>query len=188
MKFKIYTSVIALAFSVFGINAQKINIQKSTLEWIGKKIGGQHNGEIQLNSGEIKLANNKIESGFFSMDMKTITCTDLEDPGYNQKLVGHLKSDDFFGVEKHPTANFNVTNSTSFKNSKATLKGNLTIKGVTQKISFEVTKSENVLTANLDVDRSKYNVKYGSNSFFDSLGDAAIDDVFKLKIKLITNK
>ena len=61
MKFKIYTSVIALAFSVFGINAQKINIQKSTLEWIGKKIGGQHNGKIQLNSGEIKLANNKID-------------------------------------------------------------------------------------------------------------------------------
>ena len=188
MKFKIYTSLIALAFSVFGINAQKINIQKSTLEWIGKKIGGQHNGKIQLNSGEIKLANNKIESGSFYIDMNTITCTDLKDDGYNQKLVGHLKSDDFFGVDKYPTANFKVTKSTSFKNGKATLTGNLTIKGITQKISFEVTKIKNVFTANLDIDRSKYNVRYGSNSFFDSLGDAAIDDIFKLNIKLITNK
>ena len=110
--------------------------------------------------------------------MNTITCTDLKDDGYNQKLVGHLKSDDFFGVDKYPTANFKVTKSTSFKNGKATLTGNLTIKGITQKISFEVTKIKNVFTANLDIDRSKYNVRYGSNSFFDSLGDAAIDDIF----------
>ena len=115
MKFKIYTSIIAIVFSIFGINAQKINIQKSTLEWIGKKIGGQHNGKIQLNSGEIKLANNKIESGSFYIDMNSITCTDLKDDGYNQKLVGHLKSDDFFGVDKYPTANFKITKSTSFK-------------------------------------------------------------------------
>ena len=59
---------------------------------------------------------------------------------------------------------------------------------VIKKISIEVTKIKNVFTANLDIDRSKYNVRYGSNSFFDSLGDAAIDDIFKLNIKLITNK
>lgn len=187
MKFKIYTSVIALAFSVFGINAQKVNIQKSKVEWIGEKIGGQHNGEIQLKSGEIQFINNKIKTGFFSIDMNTITCTDLEDPGYNQKLVGHLKSNDFFGVEKHPIATFKVTNSSSFKNNEATLTGNLTIKGITKKTTFKVTKSKNIFTANLDVDRSEFNVRYGSNSFFDNLGDAAIYDIFKLKIKLITN-
>ena len=76
MKFKIYTSVIALAFSVFGINAQKVNIQKSKVEWIGEKIGGQHKGEIQLKSGEIQFMDNKIKTGSFSIDMNTITCKD----------------------------------------------------------------------------------------------------------------
>ena len=187
MKFKIYTSVIALAFSVLGTNAQKVNIKKSKVEWIGEKIRGQHKGEIQLKSGEIQIIDNKIKTGSFSIDMNTIICTDLEDAAYNQKLVGHLKSDDFFGVEKHPIATFKVTNSSSFKNNKATLTGNLTIKGITKKITFKVTKSNNIYTANLDVDRSKFNVRYGSNSFFDNLGNAAIYDVFKLKIKLITN-
>ena len=187
MKFKIYSSVIALALSVFGINAQKVNIEKSKVEWIGEKIGGQHNGEIQLKSGEIQFKDNKIKTGSFSIDMNTIKCTDLEDAEYNQKLVGHLKSNDFFGVEKHPIATFKVTNSSSFKNNKATLTGNLTIKGITKKITFMVTKSKNIYTANLDIDRSEFNVRYGSNSFFDNLGDAAIYDIFKLKIKLITN-
>ncbi len=187
MKIKIYSSIIALAFSILGINAQKVNLEKSKVEWIGEKIGGQHNGEIQLKSGEIQFTENKIETGSFSIDMNTIICTDLEDAGYNQKLVGHLKSDEFFGVEKHPIATFKVTNSSSFVNNKATLTGNLTIKGITKKITFKVTKSKNIFTANLDVDRSEFNVRYGSNSFFDNLGDAAIYDIFKLKIKLITN-
>lgn len=187
MKIIKYISVLAFTLVVLGLSAQNINTQKSSVEWIGKKIGGQHNGNIQLKNGTIDYKNNQIQSGSFTIDMNTITCTDLEDEGYNQKLVGHLKSDDFFGVNKYPTASFKVTESSTFKNDKANVYGDLTIKGLTQKITFEVSKNKNVFTATLDIDRSKHNVKYGSNSFFDSLGDAAIDDIFNLKIKLITN-
>ena len=118
--------------------------------------------------------------------MNSITCTDLEDIGYNQKLVGHLKSDDFFGVKQNPTASLTITKSTKFSKGKATVTANLTIKGKTESITFEVVKNGTIYTTKLEIDRSKYDVRYGSTSFFDSLGDKAIDDIFTLKINLIT--
>jgi polyisoprenoid-binding protein YceI len=119
--------------------------------------------------------------------MTTITNTDLENENYNQKVVGHLKSDDFFGVEKYPSATFEVTGSSKFSNGKATLSGDITIKGKTESISFEVVRAEKEYTAKVEIDRSKFDVKYDSNSFFDNLGDKAIDDIFELEIKLIVN-
>ena len=167
--------------------AQKVevNIKKSSVKWLGEKIGGQHEGTIQVKSGSFELKNDKIAAGNFVIDMTTITNTDLEDEGYNQKLVGHLKSDDFFGVTKYPTANFVLTKSSKFTNGKATITGDLTIKGKTESISFEVAKAGNEYSAKIEIDRSKFDVRYGSNSFFDNLGDKAIDDIFTLDIKLV---
>jgi len=100
-------------------------------------------------------------------------------------LVGHLKSDDFFGVEKYPTARFTVSQSSEFNNGKATLTGNITIKGKTEPITFEVLRTGKEYTASLGIDRSKFNVRYGSDSFFDNLGDNAIDNIFTLEIRLV---
>ena len=174
---------------IAGINAQTFNINNKTssIEWVGKKIEGQHNGEIKIKSGSLTIKDKKIESGNFVMDMNSITCADLEDEAYNNKLVGHLKSDDFFGVNDHPESSFIITNSTTFKDNKSAIKGNLTIKGITEEILFFVERIDNTFKATIDVDRSKHNVRYGSNSFFDNLGNAAIDDVFNLNITLITN-
>jgi polyisoprenoid-binding protein YceI len=182
--------IIALStLYIAGINAQTFNINNKTssIEWVGKKIGGQHNGEIKIKSGSLTIKDNKIESGNFTMDMNSITCADLEDEAYNNKLVGHLKSDDFFGINDHPESSFIITNSTTFKDNKSAVKGNLTIKGITEEILFFVERIDNTFKATIDVDRSKHNVRYGSNSFFDNLGNAAIDDVFNLNITLITN-
>ncbi len=175
-----------IMLSSHAIFAQKVevNTKKSSVEWLGKKIGGQHEGNIQLKSGYFELKDNKIVTGNFIVDMTTIINTDLEDEGYNQKLVGHLKSDDFFGVEKYPIAKFVVTQSTKFSNGKATITGDITIKDKTDRISFEVVKVGNEYSTKIDIDRSKFDVKYGSNSFFNNLGDKAIDDVFTLDIKL----
>ena len=118
------------------------------------------------------------------MDMNTITNTDLEDASYNQKLVGHLKSDDFFGVEKFPTATFTITKTSPFSGKKALVEGNLTIKGHTEPISFEVEHTGDVYVAVVEIDRSKFDVRYGSSSFFDNLGDKAINDIFELHIEL----
>ena len=120
--------------------------------------------------------------------MTTISNSDLKDEGTKQKLIGHLKSDDFFGVEKFPTANFVLTQSTEFINGKATITGDLTIKDKTEKISFEVDRAGNEYTSKIAIDRSKYDVRYGSNSFFDNLGNKAIDDIFTLDIKLLVIK
>ena len=116
--------------------------------------------------------------------MTSITNTDLTDEGYNQKLVGHLNSDDFFGVEKHPNAKLEIKKATSFSNGKASVNANLTIKGKTESVLFDVLKTDRGYTAKIDVDRSKFDVRYGSDSFFDNLGDNVIDDIFTLDITL----
>ena len=178
---------VLLLAGTLSVSAQKreINTSKSLVEWTGKKIGGAHNGEIKIKSAFLDFKNGEIIGGNVIMDMTSITNTDLEDEGYNQKLVGHLKSGDFFGVEKYPTASFELTKATKFKNGKASVSGKLTIKGKTEEVTFDVSKNGEEYSAQLEVDRSKFDVRYGSNSFFDNLGDKAIDDMFILDLKLI---
>ena len=190
MKKTNYILAVILMISSFGLFAQKVtvNTKKSTINWLGKKIGGQHEGLINIKSGELEEKGGKIVSGSFVIDMTSLTNTDLKDASYNQKLVGHLKSDDFFGVEKFPTATLRITNATKFSNGKASVTGEITIKGKTETITFDVVKDGNSYTTKLEIDRSKHDVKYGSTSFFDSLGDKAIDDIFTLDIKLVTTK
>ena len=183
----VFACAIMLSGSVMFAQKADVNTEKSNVEWLGKKIGGQHEGNIQIKSGSLELKGDKIAAGNFVVDMTSITNTDLKDESYNQKLVGHLKSDDFFGVEAFPTANFVVTKSSDFSNGTATLTGDLTIKGNTESISFDVAKAGSAYTAIIEIDRSKFDVRYGSNSFFDNLGDKAIEDNFTLNIKLVVN-
>lgn len=163
---------------------------KSKIHWTGKKIvGNSHNGELKLKSGVLELKNDQITKGSFVVDMNSLTNLDLEDKDYNAKLIGHLKSDDFFSVEKFPTATFNVKKSTKFTNGKATVTGDITIKGTTKLVTAVVTKvSDNTYTTRLELDRSQFDVRYGSNSFFDNLGDKAIDNIFVLDITIIANQ
>ena len=179
--------IMMLSGSAMFAQKAEVNTQKSNVEWHGKKIGSKHEGNIQLKSGYLEIENDQIVAGNFVADMTTITDTDLKNEDYNQKLVGHLKSDEFFGVENFPTASFVLTKSSEFNNGTATLTGDLTVKGNTESISFEVLRAGKEYTAVVDVDRSKFDVRYGSNSFFDNLGDKAIDDIFTLDIKLVVN-
>lgn len=189
MKKTSYVLVLSIIMASSVLFAQKVevNTSKSSVEWLGKKIGGQHTGNIQVKSGSFELEKDKIVAGNFVIDMTSITNTDLEDDTYNQKLVGHLKSDDFFGVEKFPTATFVVKKSSKFSSGKASITGDITIKGKTESITFDVEKAERGYSAKLEIDRSKFDIKYGSNSFFDNLGDKAIDDMFTLTIELAVN-
>ncbi|OGU57879.1 MAG: hypothetical protein A2X64_10315 [Ignavibacteria bacterium GWF2_33_9] len=174
-------------FTAFAQNSD-VDLNKSTVKWTGNKIGGSHNGDIKVKSGSFVLDAGNIVSGNVVIDMNTITNADLTDETYNQKLVGHLKSDDFFGVEKFPTASFKVTKASKFKNGKAKLTGTLTIKGKSDKITFEITKKGDTYSTQLKVDRSKFDVRYGSKSFFNNLADKAIDDIFILDIQLVFNE
>lgn len=177
--------IMMLTGSALFAQKAKISTEKSSIEWLGKKLGSQHDGLIQLKSGFLELEGEKIVAGNFVVDMTTITNSDLENEDYNQKLVGHLKSDDFFGVENYPTASFKVTQSSKFSNGKAKLSGDITIKGKTESISFEVVRVGNEYSAKVEIDRSKFDVRYGSDKFFDNLGDKAIEDIFTLDITLV---
>lgn len=199
MKKKLATfAVIALAFVGFSFTTApkttifKVDTQKSTVLWNGKKVTGEHSGAIKLSGGELSLSGSKLTKGSFTINMSSITSTDLQGE-WADKLIGHLKADDFFGVEKFPTATFVITKVTPAAAGKITVAGNLTIKGITKALSFPASLSVkgNTLTAvakGVKVDRTKYDIRYGSKSFFDSIGDKAIDDEFTLDITLVANK
>lgn len=176
-----------LLAGTLSVSAQKseINTNKSVVTWTGNKIGGSHTGEVKVKSGYLEFTKGEITGGEVIMDMNSITNTDLKDEGSNQKLVGHLKSEDFFGVEKYPTSTYKITKASRFKDGKATLTGVLTIKGKSENVSADVTKKGNTYSSQLKVDRSKFDVRYGSKSFFDNLGDKVIDDIFILDIQLV---
>lgn len=161
----------------------------SSLSWLGKKVTGQHNGSIQLKEGIAQVKGNQLTGGTFVVDMTTLTNEDLKDAEYNGKLVGHLKSEDFFSVAKNPTSTLSITKVTPLKGADAagnnvTVTGNLTIKGITNPVSFPakvaVDKGTLTATGTALVNRAKYDIRYGSKSFFESIGDKAIDDEFAL--------
>lgn len=164
----------------------KVDTSKSTLEWEGGKItGSTHTGLIQLTDGYFQLANEAFTQGQFTIDMTSMTNTDLGGE-YGENLMGHLKSDDFFSVDRFPSATLEIVSSTPFKNNRATVQAKATIKGKTEKVTFEVIRQGNTFDAELVLDRSKFDVRYGSDSFFDNLGDNVILDEFTMNIHLVT--
>jgi polyisoprenoid-binding protein YceI len=112
----------------------KANTNKTEIKWTGKKVTGEHFGFIKLKEGTLTLKNGNIASGSFTIDMNTITCTDLEDAETNAKLVGHLKSDDFFGVKTYPTAKLEIVKASPFEDYKSEVEAKVTIKGKTETI------------------------------------------------------
>ena len=165
----------------------------STIEWTGSKPTGKHNGTIKIESGVINVSNGKPASGTFLIDMSSIVNLDIPaDDEKNGKLVGHLKSADFFDVEKYPNAAFEITGFEE-KDGKSLLSGNLQLKDKKNNVTFPVsiaTEGDNMtLTSEeFSIDRSKWDVRYGSKSFFDNLGDKFINDNIELKISLKATK
>jgi polyisoprenoid-binding protein YceI len=167
--------------------SQELNadVSKSTLKWNAKKVSGEHFGAIQLKEGKLTIKGDQIVSGSFVIDMQTITCKDIESPEWNKKLIDHLNSDDFFSVSKFNTASLNNLKSSKFQNGKASAEADLTIKGQTYPIKFDVIKDEQSYIAKITVDRTKYNIRYGSGKFFDNLGDNMIHDEFTLDVIIL---
>lgn len=171
----------------------KTIVDQSSIQWKGFKPTGSHNGTIAIADGSVSVNDGTIESGNFTIDMTSIAVTDIpvEEEG-NANLKGHLTSPDFFDVEAFPKAKFEVTKIETV-NGKTILSGNLTLKDVTNNISFPVKTSIDGDTMNLKsetftIDRSKWNIKYGSKSFFDNLGDKFINDDIELTINVVAKK
>lgn len=186
MKNRVQTVVMALimatvtfAFTNIEEGTVEVKVEKSSVAWKGYKVTGSHEGNIALKNGALTFKEGKLVGGEFTIDMNSIENTDLEGE-YKAKLEGHLKSDDFFGVAKYPDAKlvFKTVKSTGKNSYEVT--GDLTIKEKTNPITFDLSVYGNKATANVKIDRTKFDVRYGSTSFFDDLKDKAIYDEFDL--------
>ncbi len=190
--------VLAITLTVcFAFNnpmdSYKVNPELSTIKWKGSKvIGSSHTGNIKLKSGTLLMESDKLKGGNFTIDMTSITNSDIEDEKNSQKLVNHLESDDFFSVKQYPEATFKITSFVDKGDGNYTINGDLTIKDKTEPITFPAIvmykNSQVVASAKITFDRSKFDVQYGSGSFFDNLGDKAISDEIELDVALIAEK
>jgi polyisoprenoid-binding protein YceI len=169
----------------------KVKTSESTVKWNGKKVTGEHYGKVEVEKGSLQVEGNRVKSGTIVMDMATIDNEDLTNESMNQKLVGHLKSDDFFSVEKHPYATLDLKEVVLKSGNEYTFTGDLTIKDITHPVTFDATMDvkNNKLTAKgeVEVDRTLYDIKFRSGRFFSDLGDNLIYDTFTLNFDVVAN-
>jgi polyisoprenoid-binding protein YceI len=191
-------SLAAVAFKPAANISYQLNADKSTFNWLAKKVTGEHAGTVKFTSGTIEVSGSNLVGGSFDVDMTSITCTDLPAGEYNDKLIGHLKSPDFFAVDNFKSANLKIKSSSAIKGAKVgannfNVVADLTIKGIIKEVKFPafvvIKKSgEVVANASFDIDRTAYDIKYGSKNFFEGIGDKAIDDKFNVKIRVVATK
>ena len=167
----------------------------SEVEWIGNKISGSHNGKVKIKNGYVLKKDDLLIGGEVIIDMESISVDDIKHEEWNLSLVEHLKNEDFFDVKKFPTATLKILSSqkSSIKdklNSNIEILGELTIKNITNKIPMNlyIDFEKNISKGELIIDRTKWDIKYGSSSFFDNLGDRAIYNDFILKFDLSSKK
>ena len=195
--------------SFFGFSQQKVDIVNSSIKWTGKQISGKsHFGTLSFKSGNLSVGITESIQGQFVVDMTSMSVEDLSGKG-KKSLEGHLISDDFFSVNKYNQATLTIVDSKIEIGSKLVgvkiqttgteteigsdeilthyiINGNLTIKGITNPVTFEMMLcKENTYCASLTFDRSKYDIRYGSGSFFENLGDRLILDEIELEVKLV---
>lgn len=184
MKKLIIAAIAFLSLQVAEAQTKKIDVKRSNIEWVGKKVTGAHNGTISFESGSLTFQNGKLTGGSFVVDMNTITVLDLKAGSGKEKLEGHLKADDFFGVDKHKKSTL------VFKSVKETgrnlydVTADLTIKGITKQVTFSFLAEAEMARTVFNVDRTKFDIKYNSGSFFSNLGDKMINDEFELMVAL----
>lgn len=187
--------LLALLLFPWNLHAEIYTLDpgQSQIKWVGRKVTGSHNGLIKLKSGTLNVEGKEITGGEFEIDMTSIEVLDLKDPKSKAKLTNHLKSGDFFSSQKFPTAKFTITRVEEEKDSdQIEVTGNLTMKGITHPITIPATLTQNgnslAAQGQVSLDRTQWNVRYGSDKFFEGLGDKVIYDEFHLKLNLTAKK
>lgn len=191
--FLLLAVVASFAFFAFTPKADvyTVDVTKSTVSWEGKKFAGSHTGTVALTSGTLAFNGKKLVEGGFIANLTTIKTMDGDKP--SPGLDKHLKADDFFGVEKFPAANF-VIKKVAGSGTNVIVTGDLTIKGVTQAVTFPATlvwNADKTVTATAEkitIDRTKFGIQFKSKSVFSTLGDNFIYDEFTLAVKLVAKK
>jgi len=189
------------AFAQTKVKSRNVVAESCRVIWTGYKALSEHTGEIAVKEGQLKFKEDTLTGGQITIDMSSITCTDLTDQAKNGKLVGHLKSADFFNAVEHGTATLKIKKAVpygSFDTGSDESTGqfykvvaDLTIKGITKEVKFKTNlyryvANEDYLSVvtRITIDRSDFDIQYGSGSFFDNLGDQLIYDEFDLSVSL----
>ena len=170
----------------------RVDTKSSTVKWIGSKVASSHEGTINIQKGMLMINHGTLVGGQFSIDMNSITNTDIESEEYRVKLENHLKNKDFFDVEKFPQASIVIVNAVKGKENNYKIIANLTIKGITHPIAFDANININginfLATANIKIDRTKWDITYNSGNFFENLGDYLIKDEIEFDVFLLSAK
>ena len=176
---KVKNLILILALMISTVAMAGVDMKKSDFKWKGTKVTGMHEGKISLKSADLKMAENRIKSGKIVMDMNSVTVTDIKNETYAKKFINHILSKDFFETKKYPTATLEIVRDTGKQ-----LEGKMTIKGKTNRVMIPYKKEGNMYTGTLKFDRTKYNLRYGSGSYFKGLGDKMIHDEVVLNFKV----
>jgi polyisoprenoid-binding protein YceI len=186
-----------VAFSVTAVaegeKKVEISASESSITWVGRKVTGSHSGTVPLKSGEVLVEGDSIKSGKFGIDLSGVAVTDITDAKNNAKLVGHLKSPDFFAADLFPTVEFTIDSATPLAKPLAsgentTIKGTLAIKGISKPVEFpaQVGVKDGIAQARgkAKLDRTQWDIRYGSGKFFQGLGDKLIYDEFEVDFNI----
>ena len=201
---KIIFLITLSVFTLFAIATKphtdhvRVDSEKSTVKWKGSKITEGHDGFIKIQEGVLMIEHGTLVGGSISIDMNTITNSDIESEKYKAKLEGHLKSDDFFYVEKFPISTLKIREAIKTAvpggdlRSSYTIVADLTIKGITHTIDFvadvNINKLEFSATAKIKIDRTQWDIKYHSGNYVKDLGDKLILDEIEFDISLLSAK
>lgn len=166
----------------------KVDTTQSNIRWTGRKITGEHYGNIGIKEGQLTFENGFLKSGKVVVNTQDISILDISDKETNAQFAGHLASDDFFNSEAFPEAVFSIVSAEPASSGSYHVEGTLTIKGITHpiavKLEVEVSEYQITIKTLLAVDRTKYNMKFRSGNFFSDLGDTLIYNIFDLNIQL----
>lgn len=182
-------AMTATAFAAGFTDLEKVEINPadSKLTWLGKKVTGEHTGNVKITKGALNFKGEVLTGGEFEIDMTTITNTDVTDPDFHKKLVDHLGSPDFFDIAKHKTAALKIKSAKKVKDNNYKITADLTIKGVTQPVSFDADVTKTKSSAKIVFDRTKYGIKFKSGKFDPGLGDKLIYDDVTITVDLVQN-
>ena len=192
--FSLILSLCVLTFFSFSFHANKVNVNKnnSTVIWTGSKPTGSHTGNVSIKSGYLTFDHGRLVGGNFTIDMTSITCTDIEKESKNKYFVDHLKDEDFFDVTEFPEANLNIKKVKRLNAQEYEMSGEMTIKGITNDLTFtsevKLTGNSYLAIAKIIIDRTKYGVEYKSANVFKNLGDKFIYDEIEFDIFLVSEK
>lgn len=189
-------TTIEFANSVDPINGEfPVDVGQSSIEWIGRNLASRHHGSLRISGGYFHFENGLPTRGRAELDMNSIEAADIQSPQMRKVLDDHLKSHDFFDSERFPVgvvelAQIRVSDSAASSLPNMQVEGSLTLKDVKNPISIAATHSLTaegrwIAQAHFDIDRTEWDVIYGSSRYFRSLGQHLVHDLISLQIKIV---